>query len=108
MGADYRRPVSPSNQITCFNERYYCHSLYQAKGAYAHLNQHSEKYIEYSVDAAIDIVFYDDPFNLVITYIFFLERLTEPPDGALKKTLTYSYNILIFISSSEGLDCTLV
>ena len=33
LGAYYRRPVSQSNQITCFNVRYYCHSLHQVKGS---------------------------------------------------------------------------
>ena len=38
LGAEYRRPVRQSNQITCLNVRYYCHSYYQAKGAYDHLH----------------------------------------------------------------------
>ena len=73
-----------SNQITYLNVRYYCHSLCQAKRAYDHLHQQMDNNIEDSVAAANDIVIYDDPLNLEIPYIFLLESLPEPPDGALK------------------------
>ena len=43
FGACHRRPVRKSNQITCLNVRYYCHSLYQVKGSYAHLHQQSDR-----------------------------------------------------------------
>ena len=66
LGADYRRPVSQTNQITCLNVSYYCHSLYQAKGYYAHINQQSDKYLEDSVAATTAKVLYDYPLNLAI------------------------------------------
>ena len=40
-------------------------------------------------------LFYDDPINLVILYTFLLERLPDPPDGALKSTL--SINLILFV-----------
>ena len=62
----------------------YCHSFYQAKGAYSHLHQKSDKDLEDAVSATNAKVFYDDPFNFAIPYTFLLERLLEPPDGTLK------------------------
>ena len=44
--SDYRTPVRQSNEITYFNMRYYCHSLYQARGDYDRLQQQSDKYLE--------------------------------------------------------------
>ena len=76
-----------SNQITCLNVRYYCHSLYQAKGDYARLHQKSDKDIEDTVAAATAKVFYDYPLNLAIPYTLLLERLPDPPDGALKSMI---------------------
>ena len=89
------RPVNQSNQITCLNVRYYCHSLYQAKGDYAHLHQKSDKDIEDTVGAATAKLFYDDPLNLDIQYAFLLERLSDPPDDALKSML--SITLILFV-----------
>ena len=94
LGADYRRPVSQTNQITCLNVSYYCHSLYQAKGYYAHINQQSDKYLEDSVASATAKLFYDDSLNLPIPYTFLLGHLPEPPDGALKYML--SLTLILF------------
>ena len=76
-----------TNKITCFNVRYYCHSLYQAKGGYDHLYQKSDKDIEDAVAYSTAKVFYDDPLNLAIPYTFILGRSHKPPDGALKSML---------------------
>ena len=75
--------------------RYYCHSFYQGKGAYARLHQQSGKDIEDAFSDATDKVFYDDPLNLAIPYAFFLERLPEPSDGALKSMI--SLTLILFI-----------
>ena len=95
LGADYRRPVRPSNQTTCLNTRYYFHSLYQVKGGYARFHQQSDKDLEYAVASATAIVFYDDPLNLAIPYIFLLLSLPGPPDGALKSML--SLTLILFV-----------
>ena len=95
LGADYRRPVRQSNKITCFNVRYYWHSLYQAKGDYAHLHQQSDKDLEDEVAAATAKVFYDDLLDLDIPYNLFLIRLPDPPDDALRSML--SLNLILFL-----------
>ena len=97
LSADYRRLVRPSNQITCLNARYYCHSLYQVKKNYDHLHQQSYKDIENSVAVATAIVFYDDPFNFPITCIFLLGLLPEPPDGAHKSMLSLTLILFIYL-----------
>ena len=89
------RPVNQSNQITCLNVRYYCHSFYQAKGDYARLHQRSDKDIEDTVGAVTAKLFYDDPLNLDIQYTFLLESFSDPPDGALKSML--SINLILFV-----------
>ena len=66
LSVDYRRPVRHSNQITFFNVRYFFHSLYQVKGAYARLHQKIDKDLEDAVAAATSKVLYDDPLNLAI------------------------------------------
>ena len=69
--------------------------FYQGKGAYARLHQQSGKDIEDAFSDATDKVFYDDPLNLAIPYAFFLERLPEPSDGALKSMI--SLTLILFI-----------
>ena len=86
-----------SNQITCLNVRYYCHSFYQAKGDYARLHQRSDKDIEDTVGAATAKLFYDDPLNLGIQYAFLLERLSDPPDDALKSMLSITLILFIYL-----------
>ena len=72
LGTDYRRPVMQTNKITCFNVRYYCHSFYQAQGAYAQLHQKSDKDLEDEVSAATAKLLYYHPLNLDIPYTFLL------------------------------------
>ena len=78
-GANYRRPVRPSNQITCLNAGYYFHSFYQLKVAYACLRQQSDKDIENVVSDATSIVFYDDPlpsqFQIFSFWGYYLSHL---------------------------------
>ena len=82
------------NRIVCLKERYYCHSYYQVKGAYAHLNQSSEKDLDEAVHAATAIIYYDDPLRMTIPYEFLLKRLPEPPDGLTKGLLSLSLIIV--------------
>ena len=75
--------------------RYYFQSFYQAEGVYAHLHQQSDKDIEDAVIAVTDKVFYDDPLDLAIPYTLILERLPDPPYGALKSMI--SINLILFV-----------
>ena len=99
LGTSYRRPVRPSNQITCLNVGYYCYSFYQAKEDYSRLHKQSFKGIEYAVAAATDIALYGDPLHLEILYILFLERLPNPPDGALKSMLLLTLVLFEYLYS---------
>ena len=91
------RPVNQSNQITCLNVRYYCHSLYQAEGDYARLQQQSDKDTEDAFASATAIVFYDDSLNLAILYTLLLEHLPEPPDGELIYMLAITIILLVYL-----------
>ena len=97
LGADYRRPVRQSNQITWLNVRYYCHPFYQVKGAYTHLHQQSYTDLEYAVAAATAKVFYYDTLNLAIPCTFLLELLPDPTDGALKSMLLLTLILFIYL-----------
>ena len=84
------------NRIVCLKERYYCHSYYQIKGAYAHLNESSAKDLDEAVHAAKAIIYYDDPLRMAIPYEFLLKRLPKPPDGITKGLLSLSLIISIY------------
>ena len=77
--------------------RYYCHSLYQAEGDYARLQQQSDKDTEDAFASATAIVFYDDSLNLAILYTLLLERLSDPPDGALKYMLSLALILFVYL-----------
>ena len=57
----------------------------------------SDKDIEDTVAAATAKVFYDYPLNLAITYNLLLERLPDPPDGALKYMLLLNLILFVYI-----------
>ena len=82
-------------KIRCLNVSYYCHPLYQAMVGYAHIHQQSDKYLENSVDSATDKVFYDSLY-VAIPYTLLLERLPDPPDGALKSMLSLIFIIFVY------------
>ena len=77
--------------------RYYCHTFYQAKGAYAHLYQKSDKDLEDTVADATANILYDDPLNLAILCILLLECLPEPPDGAHKSIILLTLIIFVYL-----------
>ena len=79
-----RKASKKSNRIPCLNATFSCFSPYQVQGAYAHLNQRHEKYIDEAVAAATTLVYYNDPLRLAVPYVYILEMPTEPPDGLLK------------------------
>ena len=84
------------NRMVCLRDRYYCHSFYQVQGAYAHLNQSSEKDLDEAIHAATAFIYYDDPLRVAIPYEFLLKRLPEPPDGITKSILSMSIIIGIY------------
>ena len=50
-----------------------------------------------AVAAATVTVFYDDPIHLEIPYIYFMERLPEPPDGLLKSMLSFTLILFAYL-----------
>ena len=90
------RPNQSRNRIVCSRDKYYCHSFYQVQGAYAHLNQRTEKDLDEAVQAASRIVYYDDPVRLAVPYEFLMARLPEPPDGLLKSALSLGLILLVY------------
>ena len=87
----------PSNRLVCLNQKFCCFSFYQTQGAYAHLEQKSEKDLDEAVAAATAAVFYDDPLHLAIPYTFFLERLPYPPNGLIKSVLSFELIIFLYL-----------
>ena len=85
----------PSVKMVCLNENRCCFSFYQTRGAYAHLNQRIEKYLDEAVANTTVAVFHDDPLRLAIPYVYILERLPEPPDGYLKSMLALT--LILFV-----------
>ena len=70
-------PVPPDSKkaggprkIVCLNENLYCHSYYQVRGAFAHLNQNREEDLDEATDEATKLVYYDDPLHFAITSTF--------------------------------------
>ena len=94
---DRKKATRPSNHIVCLNKNLYCHSFYQVRGAYAHLNQIREKDLDKAVAAANYLVYYEDPLHLKIPYVFFLKLLPEPPDGMLKSVLSFTLILFVYL-----------
>ena len=92
-----KKATRPSNHIVCLNKNLYCHSFYQVRGAYAHLNQIREKDLDKAVAAANYLVYYEDPLHLKIPYVFFLKLLPEPPDGMLKSVLSFTLILFVYL-----------
>ena len=63
------------NKIVCLNQNMHCYSHYQVQGAYAHLNQTICQYLDEALAAACTIKYYDDPLNLAVPYLFFVNLL---------------------------------
>ena len=66
-------PVPPNSKqvggpikMVCLNESLYCHSFYQVRGAYAHLDQKREEDLDEAIAEAIKLVYYDDPLHIAI------------------------------------------
>ena len=87
----------PSNIIVCLNQKSFYFYFYQTQGAYAHLDQRSEKNLDKAVTAETVAVFYDDPLHLATPYIFFMERLPEPLDGLLKSMLSFILILFVYL-----------
>ena len=92
-----KKATRPSNHIVCHNKNLYCHSFYQVRGAYAHLNQIRENDLHEAVSAATHLVYYDDPLHLAIPYVFFIKLLPEPPDSMLKLVLSFTLILLVYL-----------
>ena len=63
-------PVPPDGKkvggpvkMVCLNENLYCHSFYQVRGAFAHLNQTGEPDLDEAIAEATQLVYYDDPLH---------------------------------------------
>ena len=92
-----KKATRPSNHIICLNGNLYCHSFYQVRGVHAHINQKLEKDLDEAVAAATQLVYYDYPLHLTITYVFFLKLLPEPPDGILKLFLSFTLILFVYL-----------
>ena len=97
-------PVPPDGKkvggpikMVCLNENLYCHSYYQVRGAFAHLNQTGEPDLDEAIAEATKLVYYDDPLHLAIPYNFFMEMLPEPPDGMLKSALAFTLILFVYM-----------
>ena len=92
-----RKDSNQSNRIPRLNATLCCFSSYQVQGAYDHLNQRHEKYLDEAVAAATTLVFYNDPLHLEVLYVYFLEMLTEPPDVLLKSIFSLTLILIVYM-----------
>ena len=88
--------------ILCLWERYYCHSFYQTKGAYVHINKNPGKDLDVAVEAATVIKYYDDPLWLAIPYKYLHNQLPETNDCIVQ--LCLSFGLIFFIFSIPSLE----
>ena len=94
---DGRKASKQSNRIPCLNATFSCFSSYQVQGAYSHLNQRHEKYLDEAVAAATTLVYYNDPLRLAVPYVYLLEMLPEPPNGLLKSIFSLTLILIVYL-----------
>ena len=58
--------------MVCLNENLYCHSYYQVRGFFAHLNQTEEEDLDEAIAEAIKLAYYDDSLHVATPYNFFM------------------------------------